>query len=196
MRETALVTGASSGIGEQFARQLAARDHDLVLVARRADRLERLASELPTEARVVACDLAEEAASLPERVKQLESRVEELHLQPGDEKSADKPASALNGFGVRIEKIMRVAEEEAAAARQEAKEEIERERADAKKKTAALQAAAEKDAAAHKQKVQAEASGLLDKARQEAARMRAEADRRGIPASRAWILRIGETRRW
>jgi DivIVA domain-containing protein len=113
---------------------------------------------------------------LAERVKQLEARVEELHLQSGDEDAAGKPGSSLNGFGVRIEKIMRVAEEEAAAVRQEAKEEIERERAEAKKKTAALQAAAEKDAAAHRQKVQAEASGLLDKARQEAARVRADAD--------------------
>ena len=113
---------------------------------------------------------------LAERVKQLEARVEELHLHPGDEKSADQPASSLNGFGARIEKIMRVAEDEAAAVRQEAKEEIDRERAEAKKKIAALQAAAEKDAAAHKQKVQTEASGLLDKARQEAARVRADAD--------------------
>jgi DivIVA domain-containing protein len=113
---------------------------------------------------------------LAERVKQLEARVEELHLQSGDEDSAERPASTLNGFGVRIEKIMRVAEEEASAVRQEAKEEMDRERAEAKKKTAALQAAAEKDAAAHRQKVQAEASGLLDKARQEAARVRADAD--------------------
>jgi short-subunit dehydrogenase len=69
--ETALVTGASSGIGEQFARQLSARGHDLVLVARRTDRLEQLADELPSEARVVACDLASEAHELRGRVEAL-----------------------------------------------------------------------------------------------------------------------------
>jgi uncharacterized protein len=78
MRETALITGASSGIGEQFARQLAARGHDLVLVARRADRLEQLASELSTDAHPVPCDLATDAASLRDRVAELGVEVDLL----------------------------------------------------------------------------------------------------------------------
>jgi short-subunit dehydrogenase len=66
MKRTALVTGASAGLGREFARQLAARGLDLLLVARREERLKELASELSQEhgvaATVFAADLAEREA--------------------------------------------------------------------------------------------------------------------------------------
>ena len=58
----ALITGASSGIGAEFARQLAARDYDLLLIARREERLQQLADQLHDwhgiQADVLAADLS------------------------------------------------------------------------------------------------------------------------------------------
>lgn len=76
-RQTVIVTGASSGLGAEFAHQLARRGADLVLVARRADRLKDLADELTrahgVTVNVVARDLGRPDAGRTLRAE-LESR--------------------------------------------------------------------------------------------------------------------------
>lgn len=61
---TAVITGASSGIGVALARELAARGHGVTLVARREDKLRELAAELDGSVRVevIACDVADPGA--------------------------------------------------------------------------------------------------------------------------------------
>jgi short-subunit dehydrogenase len=69
----ALITGASSGIGESFARELARRGHRLVLVARRAEVLNEIAEELRGRAHPLPADLSVPAdrAALPDRIAEL-----------------------------------------------------------------------------------------------------------------------------
>jgi short-subunit dehydrogenase len=77
-RPVALITGASVGIGEQFARQLSERGNDVVLVARDVDRLEALAKDIESRggarAEVLAADLTDAAqlAAVEARVRSVD----------------------------------------------------------------------------------------------------------------------------
>lgn len=92
---TALITGASSGIGAEFARALAHRGTDLVLVARRRDALEELATEIRARdgrtVHVVPADLTAERAGyeLAEQVAQLGVRVDTVVNAAGIGRTGD-----------------------------------------------------------------------------------------------------------
>jgi short-subunit dehydrogenase len=80
----ALVTGASAGIGGAIAHELANRGHNLVLVARRKEKLDELADELSSahgvRAQTIACDLTNEdtRGKLPAEIRELGLDVEIL----------------------------------------------------------------------------------------------------------------------
>jgi short-subunit dehydrogenase len=103
---TCLITGASSGIGEEFARQLAARGHGVFLVARREERLRGLAAELEREhgvrAEVLGCDLANEraVAALPAAITERGLEVEVLVNNAGFSTVGDVHANPDRQLGM------------------------------------------------------------------------------------------------
>ncbi|MDR1290495.1 MAG: SDR family NAD(P)-dependent oxidoreductase, partial [Planctomycetaceae bacterium] len=74
-RPLAVITGASSGLGREFANQLAADGYDLLLVARRGNLLEAIKSEIESQygvrVEVFVCDLSQ-----PDELRRLELRIE------------------------------------------------------------------------------------------------------------------------
>ncbi|MBD5394068.1 MAG: SDR family oxidoreductase [Lachnospiraceae bacterium] len=59
-KKYAVITGASAGIGLEFAKRLAGRGYPLVLIARRQDRLNKIAEELKTKCEIIVADLSRE----------------------------------------------------------------------------------------------------------------------------------------
>ena len=78
MKKVALITGASAGLGVEFARQLSRRGHALVLAARRKERLDELSSEVGN-ARAVAIDLSR-ANAATKLMADLEAAGEEVEI--------------------------------------------------------------------------------------------------------------------
>jgi short-subunit dehydrogenase len=105
---TVLVTGASSGIGEELAKEFARRGRHVVLVARRAEKLQALAASLGSSAHVLAADLSkpDERAALPGRVGELGLVVDVLVNNAGLSTSGpiatSDPAAELNLIEVDV----------------------------------------------------------------------------------------------
>ncbi|MGH3724654.1 MAG: SDR family NAD(P)-dependent oxidoreductase [Mycobacterium sp.] len=108
----ALVTGASSGIGEQLAREFSRHGYPLVLVARRADRLQVLADSIGPSARVLSADLSRAAdrAQLPERLAGLGLEVDILVNNAGlstvGPVAESDPVTELNLIDVDVSSVV------------------------------------------------------------------------------------------
>ena len=94
MKKTAFVTGATSGFGEAIARRLSQEGYKIVALARREDRLKKLASELG-DTHIIVADIRDKKAvfdavdSLPYKFKDIEVLVNNAGLALGQEKTID-----------------------------------------------------------------------------------------------------------
>ncbi len=117
MGEVALITGASSGLGSDYARIFAAHQKDLVLVARRRDRLESLAEEISVahgvKVQVIDADLAVPSTPrrIAEEVKRLGLEIEYLVNNAGFGTTGpfaeSDPAKELEMVQVNIAAVVR-----------------------------------------------------------------------------------------
>ena len=94
MKKTAFVTGATSGFGEAIARRLSQEGYKIVALARREDRLKKLASELG-DTHIIVADIRDKKAvfdavdSLPDKFKDIEVLVNNAGMALGLEKTID-----------------------------------------------------------------------------------------------------------
>lgn len=111
-RPTTLITGASSGIGRAFAEQSAADGSDLVLVARRRERLEELAGAIRArhgvEVEVIPADLSEPNAgtrlveAVTERNRTIDALINNAGLGAHGDLAGGDPAGAMTQIAVNI----------------------------------------------------------------------------------------------
>ena len=95
-KKIALITGASSGIGRDMARDLAERGYNLILVARDKERLEELKKEFKVEATIISTDLSDS------------NNCKELYKFQRIVKVSSKYANAWHGDKLLNEKVLRV----------------------------------------------------------------------------------------
>ncbi|WP_149716771.1 SDR family NAD(P)-dependent oxidoreductase [Campylobacter concisus] len=94
MKKTAFVTGATSGFGEAIARRLSKEGYKIVALARREDRLKKLAAELG-DTHIIVADIRDKEAvfkaveSLPDKFKDIEVLVNNAGMALGLEKTID-----------------------------------------------------------------------------------------------------------